>query len=291
MVGGWLVRSMLDEGADVVALVRDEPANCEFIRSGDWERVTRVRGDLTDDRLIARAVLDYEVEILFHLGAQSQVGLAVADPFGTMESNVRGTYTVLEAARAARHLKAIVIASSDKAYGASNELPYRESHPLAGRGIYDASKSAADTIATAYALSFDLPLLIARCGNIYGGGDLNWERLIPGTIRSLLLGQQPIIRSDGRARRDYVFVDDAVGAYRTLGRRRAVWQASRRGIQLRAGQPVTVDEVVRELMRQTGRTDLAAGHSRPSQRRDPRPIPRRFEGLRAARMAAVIQPG
>src|SRR5688500_7702548 len=158
VVGGWLVRSLLNDGADVVALVRDEPAGCEYIRSGDMGRTIVVRGDLTDDRLLARVLHDYDIDVLFHLGAQTQVGLAVVDPLGTLESNVRGTYALLEAARIADRVKSIVIASSDKAYGTTDDLPYRETHPLAGRSIYDASKSAADTIATAYARTFGLPI-------------------------------------------------------------------------------------------------------------------------------------
>ncbi len=176
IVGSWLVRSLLDAGATVVALVRDEDPHSEFVRSGDVTRVTRVHGSLEDLVLLERTLVQYEVEVVFHLGAQTQVRHAQWSPWASLEANVRGTYNLLEACRRnTRTLEAVVIASSDKAYGETDVLPYTEAHPLAGRNIYDASKSAADLLASAYAHSYGLPLGIARCANIYGGGDLNWD--------------------------------------------------------------------------------------------------------------------
>jgi CDP-glucose 4,6-dehydratase len=257
IVGSWLVKELLARGARVVALVRDELPDSELVRSGDLARIACVRGSLENLDLIVRTIYDYEVEVLFHLGAQTQVRMAHRNPFECLESNVRGTYNVLEAVRRAQsQLVAVVIASSDKAYGTSTALPYTEKHPLAGTGIYDVSKSAADLISSAYARTYGLPISIARCGNIYGGGDLNWERIVPGTIRSLLLGERPTIRSDGRPLRDYVFVEDAVDAYLSLAD--AVEQGVGRGdgFNFGHGSPVSVIEIVDMLRRILGREDL-----------------------------------
>jgi CDP-glucose 4,6-dehydratase len=258
IVGSWLVRNLLSEGAVVVALVRDEDPRCEFVRSGDVQRVARVRGALEDLVLLERLLVEYEVDVIFHLGAQTQVRHAQRQPWATMEANVRGTYNLLEAARrCARPVQAVVIASSDKAYGESVTLPYTEEHPLAGRNIYDASKSAADLLASAYASSYDLPIGIARCANIYGGGDLNWDRIVPGTIRSLLLGEAPIIRSDGTLQRDYLHVDDAVTGYLALGKALMAGHELGEAFNFGHGQPVTVLEIVGEIAKVLGRTDLA----------------------------------
>jgi CDP-glucose 4,6-dehydratase len=258
IVGSWLVRSLLSSGASVVALLRDEDPRCELARSGDDHRIARVRGSLEDTKLLERALVEYEVDAVFHLGAQTQVRHAQRQPFGTLEANVRGTYNLLEAARrAARPVQAFVVASSDKAYGESHSPPYTEDHPLAGRNIYDASKSAADLLASAYAHSYDLPVGIVRCGNIYGGGDLNWDRIVPGTIRSLLRSERPIIRSDGTPRRDYLYVDDAVAGYLALGA--ALMDGHERGeaFNFGHGEPVAVLDMVQAIGQSIGRTDLA----------------------------------
>jgi CDP-glucose 4,6-dehydratase len=256
IVGGWLIRTLLDQQAEVIVLIRDEPAQAEIFRSGDIDRVSRIRGDLEDHRLLERAIADYEVEVVFHLAAQSQVMNAELGPLETLESNVRGTYNVLEGARRQSNPPAVVVASSDKAYGPSTSLPYTEAHPLAGRGIYEASKSAADLIAAAYATSYGLPIGIARCGNIYGGGDLNWDRIVPGTIRSLLSGERPVLRSDGRPRRDYLYVQDAVGAYIRLAEGVLAGNAAGESFNFGHSQPVSVLEIVDELRRILGREDL-----------------------------------
>ena len=256
IVGGWLVRRLLDLKADVVVLIRDEPANAEIFRSGDIVRVSRVRGQLQDDRLLERILVDYEVELVFHLAAQSQVVTAERDPLGTLQANVRGTYNLLDAARRQTNPPAVIVASSDKAYGASTSLPYTEDHPLAGRGIYDASKSAADLIATAYATSYGLPIAIARCGNIYGGGDLNWDRIVPGTIRALLSGERPVLRSDGQPRRDYLYVHDAVSAYLRLAEGVLSGDVAGEAFNFGHNEPVSVLQIVDELRRILGRQDL-----------------------------------
>lgn len=244
IVGSWLIKALLAQGARVVALIRDEPVDSELVRSGDIHRVTRVHGELENSRLVGRALVEYEVDVVFHLGAQSQVLVAERDPLHTLEANVRGTYNVVDAVRAQGDRVAVVIASSDKAYGESAQLPYVEEHPLAGRGIYDASKSAADLISSSYARSFGLRLSIARCGNIYGGGDTNWDRLIPGTIRALLRGEVPVIRSDGRPRRDYLYVKDAVNGYLVLGAKTIEGAAGGEAFNFGNGIPVSVMEIV-----------------------------------------------
>ncbi len=258
IVGSWLVRNLLAGGASVIALLRDDDPRSELVRSGDVRRVAGVNGSLEDAALLERTLVKYEVDVVFHLGAQTQVRHAQRHPFGTLEANVRGTYNLLEGVRrAARPVAALVVASSDKAYGESSTLPYTEEHPLAGRNIYDASKSAADLLAAAYANSYDMPVGIARCGNIYGGGDLNWDRIVPGTIRSLLRNERPNIRSDGTLRRDYLYVDDAVSGYLALGA--ALTDGRERGeaFNFGHGEPVSVLDLVDEIARAVGRTDLA----------------------------------
>ena len=208
LVGGWLVSRLLAAGADVVCLVRDWVPQSEFVRAGLIEKTRVVRGDVRDQALIERTLGEYEIDTIIHLAAQTIVGIANRNPVSTFETNIGGTWALLEAARRSPLVKQIVIASSDKAYGDHEELPYSESAPLAGRHPYDVSKSCADLIAQSYATTFGLPVAVTRCGNFYGGGDLNWNRIVPGTIRSVLRGQQPIIRSDGNYVRDYFYAED-----------------------------------------------------------------------------------
>jgi len=257
IVGSWLTRTLLEAGVTVVALVRDEDPRSELVRSGDHRRVIRVNGSLEDPIIIERVLVQYEVDVVFHLGAQTQVRNAQRQPFATLESNVRGTYNVLEAARRIdRPITAVVIASSDKAYGESTTLPYKESHRLAGRSIYDASKSAADLIATSYGATYDMPIGVARCANIYGGGDLNWDRIVPGTIRALLKGERAIIRSDGTPKRDYLYVDDAVAAYLALGAALIEGREHGEAFNFGSDEPVAVLDLVDKIGLATGRTDL-----------------------------------
>jgi CDP-glucose 4,6-dehydratase len=257
IVGSWLVRRLLSEGASVVALLRDEDPRSEFMRSGDYYRVTRVHGALEDLPAVERALVQYEIDAVFHLGAQTQVRHAHLQPLATLESNVRGTYNLLEAVRRVpRPVEAVVVASSDKAYGGSTELPYTEGHPLAGRSIYEASKSAADLLSASYATSYSLPIGIARCANIYGGGDLNWDRIVPGTIRSLIQGDRPVVRSDGTPKRDYLYVDDAVTGYLAIGAALMEGREHGEAFNFGSGVPVAVLDLVDEIGRAAGRTDL-----------------------------------
>jgi CDP-glucose 4,6-dehydratase len=216
LLGSWLVPRLLDGGADVVCLVRDWIPQSELLRSGALDKVKIVRGDITDQKLIERTLGEYEIDTVFHLAAQTIVGIANRNPVSTFETNIQGTWTLLEACRRSPAVKQIVMASSDKAYGDHEKLPYAEDAPLKGHHPYDVSKSCADLIASAYSRTYELPVVITRCGNFYGGGDLNWNRIVPGTIRSVLRGQRPIIRSDGQHVRDYFYVEDGAAAYTLL---------------------------------------------------------------------------
>jgi CDP-glucose 4,6-dehydratase len=221
LVGGWLVRRLVDAGADVVCLVRDWVPQSELMRSRLIEQVKVVRGDVRDQALLERALGEYEIVTVIHLAAQTIVGIANRNPVSTFETNIGGTWALLEACRRSPTVKQIVLASSDKAYGDQDRLPYDEEMPLQGRHPYDVSKSCADLIAQAYAVTYGLPVAITRCGNFYGGGDLNWNRIVPGTIRSVLRGRRPISRSDGDYVRDYFYVEDAAAAYMLLAERLA----------------------------------------------------------------------
>ena len=216
LVGSWLVRRLVDAGAHVVCLVRDWVPQSELVRSRTIEQVAVVRGDVCDQSLLERALGEHEIDTVIHLAAQTIVGIANRNPVSTFETNIGGTWALLEACRRSPLVKQIVVASSDKAYGDQEELPYHEDTPLQGRHPYDVSKSCADLIATTYAVSYGSPLSITRCGNFYGGGDLNWNRIVPGTIRSILRGERPVIRSDGQYVRDYFYVEDGAAAYMLL---------------------------------------------------------------------------
>ncbi len=217
LVGSWLVKALLEKQAYVVLLIRDSDPQSELIRSQIIQQTTVVNGELENLSSIERAINEHEIDTVFHLGAQTIVGTALRNPLPTFEANIRGTYHLLECCRLHWPLiKRIVIASSDKAYGTSPQLPYTEDMPLRGEHPYDVSKSCTDLIALSYFHTYKLPIGIARCGNIYGGGDLNWSRIIPGTIKSLYEGRSPEIRSDGLFTRDYIYVRDVVEAYLQL---------------------------------------------------------------------------
>ena len=212
LVGGWLVSRLLGAGAGVVCILRDDVPDSGLSLSGDMSRVSLARGDVCDQVLLERVLGEYEIDTVFHLAAQTIVGVANRNPVSTLESNVRGTWALLEACRRSPAVRQVVVASSDKAYG---DAPPRctEDAPLAGRHPYDVSKSCADLISRAYAETYGLPVVITRCGNFYGGGDLNWNRLVPGTVRAVLRGRTPVIRSDGTPVRDYFYVEDGAHAY------------------------------------------------------------------------------
>jgi CDP-glucose 4,6-dehydratase len=220
LLGSWLTEALLQQGAHVTCLIRDWVPASRLVSSGAERSCTLVHGDLEDYTLLLRTLNEYEIDSVFHLGAQTIVGTAARSALSTFESNIRGTWNLLEACKAcSKTIQRIVVASSDKAYGEHDSLPYTEDMPLAGRYPYDVSKSCTDLIAQSYFHTYRLPIAITRCGNLYGGGDLNFNRLIPGTIRSVLNGERPVIRSDGRFIRDYFYVRDAAQAYMHLAAR------------------------------------------------------------------------
>ena len=257
LVGSWLIRDLIAAGARVVALVRDWDPQSELVRSGLVQETSVVNGAIEHYATLERVLVEYEIDTVFHLAARTIVGAALRSPLETFEANIRGTYNVLEACR--RHsdlVERVVVASSDKAYGASDRLPYTESMPTLGRYPYDVSKSCADLIAQSYYHSYGLPVAIARCGNIYGGGDLNWSRVVPGTIRSLHFGERPVLRSDGSYTRDYVYVEDAVQAYLRLAERLCRPEVRGEAFNFGPSEPHTVRDVVTALERLMQRQDL-----------------------------------
>ena len=215
LLGSTLVRVLVDSGAEVVALVRDSFPRSWLWSSGVGQRITCVHGSITDFTLLRRVIAEYGVETVFHLAAQTLVDIAKLDPVGTLDTNIGGTWLLLEAARQS-NVKQVVLASSDKAYGTSDNLPYREDHPLRGEYPYEVSKSCADLIARMYYITYGLPVSVARCVNLFGPGDLNFNRLIPGTIKAMLLRETLTIRSNGRSRREFLFVEDAASGYMCL---------------------------------------------------------------------------
>lgn len=258
LLGSALVPALVDQGADVTCLVRDWVPASRLLRSSEAVAANLVAGDLLDPALLVRVLNEYEIDTVFHLGAQTIVGTAARSPVSTLESNVRGTWNLLEACRQnARTVQQIVVASSDKAYGAHSRLPYTEDTPLEGRFPYDVSKSCADLIAFSYFHTYRTPVAVTRCGNLYGPGDLNYNRLIPGTIRSALLDEAPIVRSDGTYRRDYFYVRDAVSAYMTLAEQLTAKELAGQAFNFGNERPLTVLDVVHAILKETGKTALA----------------------------------
>jgi len=256
LLGSWLVPALVQRGARVIALVRDTVPASLLVRDGWLDQIETIRGSLTDEGLLRRAFAEYGVQTVFHLAAQTLVGVAKKDPVGTLEANVRGTWLLLDAARQTG-VEQILVASSDKAYGESERLPYQEDHPLLGRYPYDVSKSCTDLIATMYARTFATPVAVVRCGNLFGGGDLNFSRLIPGAVMATLKGEPFVIRSDGRFIRDFLYVEDAAEAYLLLAECMAadpalIGEAFNFGLGLR----LTMLDLVDRILTMMGRTDL-----------------------------------
>lgn len=256
LLGSHLTAELVRRGATVVCLVRDWVPDSEAVTAGTLARCRLVRGELEDYEVVLRALNEYEVDTVFHLGAQTIVGTASRSPLSTFESNIKGTWVLLEAARSlGSRIQRLIVASSDKAYGENEKLPYTEDTPLVGRFPYDVSKSCADLISLAYATSFKLPVAVTRCGNLYGGGDLNWNRLVPGTIRSALLDASPVIRSDGTFVRDYFYVKDAVDAYLALAEQmpeRFVGEAFNFGTET----PMSVTAMAQKILEVLGKQHL-----------------------------------
>jgi CDP-glucose 4,6-dehydratase len=263
LVGGWVVRRLLRQQADVVCLVRDWVPDSDAIRTGLMAQVKTVRGDVRDQSLLERVLGEYEIDTVIHLAAQTLVPVANRNPVATFEANVAGTWALLEACRRSPKVGQIVLASSDKAYGDAERLPYDETTPLCGRHPYDVSKSCADLIAQSYATTYDTPVAITRCGNFYGPGDLNWNRIVPGTLRSVARGERPVIRSDGQSIRDYFYVEDGAAAYLLLAEKLAADPALRgEAFNFSNETQVTVLDLVRRLL------DLSGSRLEPDVRRE-----------------------
>jgi CDP-glucose 4,6-dehydratase len=250
LLGSWLVEELLHRGAEVTCLVRDWVPTSRFVSLGLPERANLVRGELEDSSLLLRSLNEYEIDTVFHLGAQTIVGTAARSAIGTFGANVAGTWNLLEACRLLpRLIQRVIVASSDKAYGPQEHLPYTEDMPLQGRSPYDVSKSCADLIAMSYYHTYGVPVAITRCGNLYGAGDLNYNRLVPGTIRFALRGERPIIRSDGLYVRDYFYVKDAVAAYLCLAEQMPGEHATGQAFNFGTETPATVLDVVNLILR------------------------------------------
>lgn len=248
LIGSWLTKALIKKNARITALVLDCDPQSEFYRSGSYRSVSIVNGKLEDFRILEKIMVQYEIETVFHLGAQTLVHVAHHSPLLSFEPNIRGTYHLLEACRLhSKFVRRVLVASSDKAYGESAKLPYTEETPLKGKHPYEVSKSCADLIAQSYHHTYQLPVAILRCGNVYGGGDLNWSRIIPGTIRSFLHQENPVIRSDGTYLRDYIYVKDVVEAYLSLAEAMNHSKFQGEAFNFSNEKPVSVMELVKTL--------------------------------------------
>lgn len=256
-LGTHLTKTLVDSGALTTGLVRDHGHEGVLDRSALLSRVNVVRADLSNIETLQRAIGEHEVDTIFHLAAQAIVGVANLDPVSTFRANIEGTWNLLEACRRQGNVKRIVLASSDKAYGDRVELPCSESAPLQGRHPYDVSKSCADLITLTYHHTYQLPVAIARCGNLFGSGDLNFNRIVPGTIKTVLAGQRPVIRSDGSPLRDYVYVEDAVAAYLMLAERMDNPAVVGQAFNFGTARPLSVLEITQKILRLMQREDLA----------------------------------
>lgn len=247
-IGGHLTKRLLTEGAEVVVLQRDRPAHSLIVLEGDEAACSVAQGDLADHQSLLRILNEYGVTTVFHLAAQAIVAVANRSPLSTFETNIRGTYNLLEAARLAPTVERVVVASSDKAYGQHEDLPYREDAKLQPTFPYDTSKAAADLVARSYAETYGLPVAVTRLANVYGGGDFNFSRLVPELARAIHAGEAPIIRSDGSPERDFIYAADAVDAYLTIAD--GLNDPANIGMAFNAGagRPWPVLEIVRTML-------------------------------------------
>lgn len=257
LLGSWLTKDLVEKGANLTGLVRDWVPRSSLFGFGLEKKITIVRGTLEDYQLLERAINEHEADTVFHIAAQAIVGTANRNPLSTFETNIRGTWNILEACRRNRKVKRIVVASSDKAYGEHGKLPYTENYPLQGEHPYDVSKSCTDLISHTYYKTYNLPVCITRCGNIYGGGDLNFNRIVPGTILSALKGESPVIRSDGLFVRDYIYVEDIVSAYLFLAEKMDTADMHGEAFNFSNEQPVNVKDLVNRILSLMNRQELA----------------------------------
>lgn len=255
-LGWWLTSELVKNKAEVVGLVRDLTPKAPFFAKGTDKSITMVRGQIEDYDTVERAINEYEIDTVFHLAAQAIVGAANRNPLSTFEANIKGTWIVMEACRHNKLVSRVVVASSDKAYGNHTKLPYEEHFALQGSHPYDVSKSCADLIALTYHNTYGTPVCVTRCGNLFGPGDMNYNRIIPGTIQSILRNQNPVIRSDGSPMRDYVFVLDIVRAYMMLAEHMDDASIHGKAFNFGTGEPVSVLELTRKILKVAGREDL-----------------------------------
>jgi len=256
LLGSWLCKELIRRKANVVGLIRDWVPRSVLINDGYIDEMTTVRGDITDFQTMERIINEYEIEVVFHLAAQTIVEIANRNPLSTFETNIKGTWNILEACRRVPTVKKIIIASSDKAYGDQPVLPYDENMPLQGTHPYDVSKSCTDLIAKTYHTTYGSPVCVTRCGNFYGGGDLNFNRLVPGTLRALFNNEQPIIRSDGSYIRDYFYVEDGVHAYLHLAEKMDDKNIHGEAFNFSNELQVSVLDLVKTMIQLTGKVDL-----------------------------------
>lgn len=255
-LGSWLTEKLVEKKAKVVALIRDQIPESKLNTSGTIQKVTVVNGCLEDYEVIERALNEFEIETCFHLGAQTIVGTAERSPRSTFESNIKGTWNILEAARKIDTVKGLVLASSDKAYGSSDKLPYSEDDYLHGLHPYDVSKTCSDLITQAYYNTYGLPAAITRCGNIYGGGDLNFSRIIPGTIKAAMLNENPVLRSDGTYLRDYIYAKDVADAYMLIAENIGKNDVKGQAFNIGTETPISVIELVNQVLGLCGKERL-----------------------------------
>ncbi len=275
-VGSWLTAELLTRGAYVVGLIRDRAARSLLLQADLVNQIDVVYGDVRDYPLLERALAEYKIDTIFHLAAQTLVDVANRAPLPTFETNIRGTWMLLEAARHNSTVQRIVTASSDKAYGAHTELPYCEEAPLQGEHPYEVSKSCADLISRSYAQTYGLPVAVTRCANLYGGGDLNWNRIVPSTVRSVLRGERPILRSDGTMKRDYLFIKDVVQGYLTLAENLHRPDVRGEAFNFGADNPITVLEMVQTIIRLSAQPTLQPIIRNEARNKLPRGKPRGF---------------
>ena len=267
LLGSHLTQRLHQQGAEIVALLRDGvPKSLFFSDEPNWslhKKVITVRGNIEDFHLMERILNEYEIDTVFHLAAQTIVGTANRNPLATFKANIEGTWNILEAARIhQKKVRRVLIASSDKAYGNLKGESYDESYPLAGEHPYDVSKSCADLISHTYYKSYQLPVVVTRCGNFFGPGDLNFNRIVPGTIRDVLMGRNPVIRSNGKFIRDYIYAVDGAHAYLSLAE--AMTEDPRTGQIKFAGEAfnfsyelrLSVLDVVHKILALMGKEDL-----------------------------------
>ena len=252
LLGSWLTKALIGRGANVIGLIRDLIPRSNLRWSGFNDKIITVRGELEDYFLMERIINEYEIDSIFHLAAQTIVTIANRNPISTFETNIKGTWNILEACRRSPLIERIVFASSDKSYGAQEKLPYDEETPLEGRHPYDVSKSCGDLICKSYYDTYNLPVCTTRCGNFYGGGDLNFNRIVPGTIRSVIKNENPVIRSNGTLIRDYFYIEDGVEAYLSLAEKMENMNIHGEAFNFSNEDPMTVIQLVNRILKLMG---------------------------------------